>query len=119
RPMSDVLSETFPSFDHQAKVAAPFDNEAKRDAEFLRKLNAMLLDLIVDFHAWSAARPGHVSDRTADTLENEVKVLMETEKEQGRCSPSPSSSSSRSLTRQRLNDFITRIKLALAALTGL
>ena len=115
----------------------------------------MLLELLLDFHAWSAARPAYQSDSTADSLEKEVKVLMETEREQGRypraqsTSPSTSSASpslvgrrtskllltvgikprwtrrlipfsvSTEKTRQRLNDFITRIKLALAALTGL
>ncbi|KAI0356100.1 hypothetical protein OH77DRAFT_1424427 [Trametes cingulata] len=106
RPVSEVLSETFAPFDHAAKVVAPFDNETKRDAEFLEKLNTMLLELILDFHAWSAARPTLESDRTADTLEKEIKALREAEKEQEQ-------------TRQRLSDFITRIKLALAALTGL
>ncbi|KAI0366823.1 hypothetical protein BV20DRAFT_971330 [Pilatotrama ljubarskyi] len=106
RPISEMLSETFVPFDHAAKVVAPFDNETKRDAEFLEKLNTMLLELILDFHAWSAARPTHESDKTADTLEKEIKSLREAEKEQEQ-------------TRQRLNDFITRIKLALAALTAL
>ena len=35
RPMSEVLSETFSTFDHHAKVVTPFDNETKRDAEFV------------------------------------------------------------------------------------
>ncbi|KAI0760207.1 hypothetical protein C8Q74DRAFT_1294662 [Fomes fomentarius] len=106
RPISDLLTETYSSFDHRARVVGPFDDESKRDAEYVKKLNSMLLELILDFHAWSAARPTHESERTADMLEKEVKVLMEAEKEQEK-------------TRQRLNDFITRIKLALAALTGL
>lgn len=113
RPISDLLTETYPSFDHRARVVAPFDDESKRDAEFVQsdymlsdmhvcalisvlELNSMLLELILDFHAWSAARPTHESERTADMLEKEVKVLMEAEKEQGRClsAPIPSSSSS-------------------------
>ena len=57
----------------------------------------MLLELLLDFHAWSAARPAYQSDSTADSLEKEVKVLMETEREQGRYhraqSPSTSSTS--------------------------
>lgn len=103
----------------------------------------MLLELILDFHAWSAARPMHESDRTADTLEKEVQTIREAEKEQGRSPTSPPACVAPTprfvgrrtahtrldaymltaplveLTRQRLNDFITRIKLALAALTGL
>ncbi|KAI0656870.1 hypothetical protein C8Q70DRAFT_1006476 [Cubamyces menziesii] len=106
RPLSEVLSATFPPFDQRAKVVAPFDDESKRDAEFARKLNSMLLELILDFHAWSAARPAHETDKAADALEKEIKGLQNTEQEQEK-------------TRQRLNEFITRIKLALAALTGL
>ncbi|KAI0327225.1 hypothetical protein GY45DRAFT_1284118 [Cubamyces sp. BRFM 1775] len=106
RPLSEVLSATFTPFDHRAKVVAPFDDESKRDAEFARKLNSMLLELILDFHAWSAARPAHETDKAADSLEKELKGLQNTEQEQEK-------------TRQRLNEFITRIKLALAALTGL
>lgn len=106
----------------------------------------MLLDLMLEFHAWSTARPAHESDVTADALENEVKAVMELEKEQGMFSPSPSlslvgrpvfstdrhtpsscplrtreliyASCFKERTRQRLNEFVTRIKLALAALTG-
>ncbi|KAI0720670.1 hypothetical protein C8T65DRAFT_567094 [Cerioporus squamosus] len=121
----DVLSEKFSSFDHRGKVVSPFEQELKRDAEFVEKLNTMLLELIIDFHAWSAARPLSESDKTADVLEKEVKSLVEAEKEQGTSSTSLSMSTpsvSPSLvekTRQRLNEFITRIKLALAALTGL
>ena len=36
RPLSEVISATFPPFDHRAKVVAPFDDESKRDAEFAR-----------------------------------------------------------------------------------
>ena len=34
RTLSDVISETFPAFDHRGTIIEPFDNEAKRDAEF-------------------------------------------------------------------------------------
>ncbi|PCH35231.1 hypothetical protein WOLCODRAFT_139815 [Wolfiporia cocos MD-104 SS10] len=104
--ISEIIAETFPPFDHRTAVVEPFDNESKRDAEFLEKLNVMLLELVLEFHAWSTARPMHESDRTADALEKEVKAVVELEKEQEK-------------TRQRLNDFVTRIKLALAALTGI
>ncbi|TFK88474.1 hypothetical protein K466DRAFT_575339 [Polyporus arcularius HHB13444] len=106
RPNSEVFAEKFPSFDHRAQVVSPFEQELKRDVEFIEKLNAMLLELVIDFHAWSAARPVFESDKTADVLEKEVKSLVDTEKEQEK-------------TRQRLNKFITQIKLALVALTGL
>ncbi|KAM5533985.1 hypothetical protein V8D89_012305 [Ganoderma adspersum] len=130
KSVTAILSQSLPSFDHGAQVVTPFENETKRDAEFLEKLNTMLLELIIDFHAWSAARPAHEGEKMADLLEKEVKTLRDAEKEQGTSAPSPSPSPppppspSASLsvveqTRQRLHDFITRIKLALAALTGL
>ncbi len=50
----------------------------------------MLLELILDFHVWSAARPMQESDKTADTLEKEVQTIREAEKEQGRSRTSPS-----------------------------
>ncbi len=57
----------------------------------------MLLELVIDFHAWSAARPVFESDKTADVLEKEVKSLVDTEKEQGMSSSSMSISRSPSL----------------------
>ncbi len=53
----------------------------------------MLLELVIDFHAWSAARPVFESDKTADVLEKEVKSLVDTEKEQGMSSLSMHTSS--------------------------
>ena len=44
----------------------------------------MILDLMLDFHAWSTCRPTHESDMTADKLEKDINGIMETEKEQGR-----------------------------------
>lgn len=44
----------------------------------------MILDLMLNFHAWSTARPTHESDATADKLEKDINSIMETEKEQGR-----------------------------------
>ena len=32
--IAEIVAETFPAFDHQAIIIEPFDNEAKRDAEF-------------------------------------------------------------------------------------
>lgn len=43
----------------------------------------MFLALMLEFHAWSSARPMQESDRTADALEKEINELMGTEKEQG------------------------------------
>ncbi|KZT64088.1 hypothetical protein DAEQUDRAFT_658870, partial [Daedalea quercina L-15889] len=141
RAIADVISASHPPFDHRSAIVEPFDSESKRDVEFIEKLNVMLLELMLDLHAWSTARPAHESDTTADALEKEVKAVIELEKEQGTSSligrpvfPAISRPSAVALwhkrlyahfcpneekTRQRLNEFVTRIKLALAALTGL
>ncbi|KZT04478.1 uncharacterized protein LAESUDRAFT_814078 [Laetiporus sulphureus 93-53] len=115
RAISEIISDTFPPFDHRSVIVEPFDSEVKRDAEFLEKLNDMLLEVMLEFHAWSTARPSFESDRAADALEKEVKTVMDMEKEQGMCRHPQSSLIEK--TRQRLSDFVTRIKLALAALT--
>ena len=49
----------------------------------------MLLELLLEFHAWAAARPTHVSEEAAERLEKEVKALQEMEREQGTSPPSP------------------------------
>ncbi|KAK7678291.1 hypothetical protein QCA50_018639 [Cerrena zonata] len=106
RGVSEIITDVFEPFDHRGKIVTPFDSENKRDAEFQEKLSLMLLELMLDFHAWSSARPLHESDKTADRLEKEINELMETEKDQEK-------------TRQRLKELIDRIKMALAALTAL
>ncbi|THG93384.1 hypothetical protein EW026_g7837 [Hermanssonia centrifuga] len=83
RAISEVISETSPKFDHRGNIVEPFDNEAKRDLEFQEKLSTMLIELMLEFHAWSISRPSQETDRTADILEKEINALIETEKEQG------------------------------------
>lgn len=113
----------------------------------LQELGKMVIELMLDFHAWSTSRPTRESDLTADFLEKEVNDIMGIEKEQGRSSTSSVSCSHimgrpmfhhhpyamapsfdicgadalslEEKTRQRLNDFVSRIKIALAALTGI
>ena len=169
--IADVLSDKLKSFDHEGIIIEPFDNEAKRDTEFsesgymrprpVRKplnlctacsaciieMSEMLIELMLEFHAWSTSRPAHEGDETADKLEKEISAVMETEKEQGRSPTSslyttfvgtPTFCRQRSLptsppllaavltyllceerTRQRLREFVERIKVALAALADL
>ena len=121
KTISAILSESLPPFDHGAQVVTPFEDETKRDAEFLEsgymrslrriyeltrhshtlrwssELNTMLLELIIEFHAWSAARPAYEGEKMADVLEQEVKMLRDAEKEQGTSAPSPSLSPSASV----------------------
>ncbi|KAJ3556392.1 hypothetical protein NM688_g2054 [Phlebia brevispora] len=93
RSLSDVVSGTFSTFNHRGLIIEPFDNEAKRDAVFQEKLSEMIIDLMLEFHAWSTSRPTYESDSTADKLEKEINAIMETEKEQGRSSAPPAHSS--------------------------
>ncbi|KAK7676165.1 hypothetical protein QCA50_020876 [Cerrena zonata] len=82
RGVSEIITDVFEPFDHRGKIVTPFDSENKRDADFQEKLSLMLLELMLDFHAWSSARPLHESDKTADRLEKEINELIETEKDQ-------------------------------------
>lgn len=54
----------------------------------------MLLELMLEFHAWSTVRPTHETESTAKALEKEMRSIVETEDEQGRSSislPPPNS----------------------------
>ncbi|TFK73489.1 hypothetical protein BDN72DRAFT_834616 [Pluteus cervinus] len=106
RPIAEIIEERFPPFDHQAEVVGPFTEESEKDITFEQELGAMLLDVILETHAWAAARPKRESEVAAERLEQDITALMETEKEQEK-------------TRERLTQFIVRMKTALAALTGL
>ncbi|KAF8068884.1 hypothetical protein FPV67DRAFT_1561674 [Lyophyllum atratum] len=123
RPLSDIIGETFPPFDHQACIVTPFNNELNRDLVFERELSSMLVNAILETHAWASTRPKHESSLAAQTIEQKIVLVMETEKEQG-MSLSPPQLSPLCIgivdkTRQQLNQFVTQIKTALAALTGL
>ncbi|KAF9027734.1 hypothetical protein BDZ89DRAFT_793126 [Hymenopellis radicata] len=125
RPLSDIIGQPFTPFDHQTAVVRPFADESARDAAFAQELSAMLLDVMLETHAWAAARPKHESQVAVQKFEKKISEVMEVEKEQGMLAPSPlfSLSSIPSLifeqTRERLNDFVCSMKNALAALTGL
>ncbi|KAJ3516758.1 hypothetical protein NLJ89_g919 [Agrocybe chaxingu] len=126
-PLADIIAQQFPPFDAQNLVVNPFEERAKKDATFEEELSAMLLDCMLEFHAWSSARPKHEASLASQSLEEQISQIMETEKQQGMSSPTPSSSSSlRSFyrhriverTRAKLGEFVERMKTALAALTS-
>ena len=54
-------------------------------------LSNMLLDVILETHAWAAARPKHEHQLEVHKLENQISEVMEREKEQGMCSSESSS----------------------------
>ncbi|TFK34461.1 hypothetical protein BDQ12DRAFT_636407, partial [Crucibulum laeve] len=106
RPLADIISERFAPFDHQGSIVGPFENETARDLTFEQELGAMLLDVIIETQAWASTRPKHESQTAVQKFETKISEIMEIEKEQEK-------------TRERLNDFVVRMKTALAALTGL
>ncbi|KAF8960335.1 hypothetical protein BDZ97DRAFT_1834167, partial [Flammula alnicola] len=154
RPLAEIISEQFPPFDAESLIVNPFQDEAGRDAKFEEELSARLLNAILMTHAWAASRPKHEAMIESRKLEDEISQIMETERQQGMCTPTPSSSSfyrvgivgmlasfctghtsspcsSRPLyaelgsysllsfqTREKLGEFVRRMKTALAALIG-
>jgi len=53
----------------------------------------MLLNILLETHAWASARPKHEAALEGRLLEDQIAQIMDTEREQGMCSPTPSSSS--------------------------
>ncbi|KAG6919813.1 hypothetical protein DXG01_000315 [Tephrocybe rancida] len=94
RPLADIIGETFPPFDHHANIVSPFNNELSRDSAFEKELSSMLLDAILEMHAWASARPKHESSVAAQNIEKKIVSVMETEKEQGMYLSRPRLSSS-------------------------
>ena len=54
RSVSEVLSEKFSTFDHHAKVVSPYEDEAKRDAEFMGSAHTPSLN---DLNAYMLTQP--------------------------------------------------------------
>ena len=54
----------------------------------------MLLDAILETHAWASARFKRRTQLECQKLEDQNSGILETEKEQGMCSPTPLSSTS-------------------------
>jgi len=54
----------------------------------------MLLDVILETHAWASARPKHEAEMESQKLEEQISHIIAQEREQGMSSPAPSSSSS-------------------------
>ncbi|KAF9653524.1 hypothetical protein BDM02DRAFT_3158974 [Thelephora ganbajun] len=91
RNATDIAADKYKPFDHLTAVVQPFETEGSRDIEFQQKINKALLDLILEFHAWAAAKPAREHEKTTELLEKEVNFIIEREKAQGRCSLPPRS----------------------------
>ncbi|KAJ3773539.1 hypothetical protein FB446DRAFT_618945, partial [Lentinula raphanica] len=126
RPLAEVISEKFAPFDHNRLVVGPFTEETNRDANFEQELGTLLLDIMLETHAWATARPRFESQLAMQKLENKISDVMEVESTQGMSLSSSNVFHSLSLwfallfeqTRRDLSEFVTRMKSALAALTG-
>lgn len=46
RPIAEIITEKFPPFDHRSAIVEPFDNETKRDAEFMESASGCDLPCI-------------------------------------------------------------------------
>ncbi|KAJ7275308.1 hypothetical protein B0H12DRAFT_251300 [Mycena haematopus] len=104
RPLGELIGTQFPPFDCECAIVVPFQNETARDEAFQKELNEMLLDASLAVHAWASARPFQETEMVTREFERDIMSLQATENEQEK-------------TRQRLNDFVTRMRSALAALT--
>jgi len=114
RNATDIATDKYQPFDHLTTVVQPFETEGSRDVEFQQKTNKALLDLVLEFHAWAAAKPIREHERATELLEKEVNFIIEKEKTQGRCPVTPKSCLEQ--TRAMLLDFIKSVRSALTAL---
>jgi len=103
RNATDIATDKYQPFDHLTTVVQPFETEGSRDVEFQQKTNKALLDLVLEFHAWAAAKPIREHERATELLEKEVNFIIEKEKTQEQ-------------TRAMLLDFIKSVRSALTAL---
>ncbi|KAF8626481.1 hypothetical protein AX17_006537 [Amanita inopinata Kibby_2008] len=83
RPLAEIIGHPFQVFDHQKEVIDPFSEEEHRDETFQKELCAMLLDAIIESHAWSVARLKHESIVAAEHFDQKIARIMDVEKEQG------------------------------------
>ncbi|KAK2462633.1 hypothetical protein APHAL10511_005366 [Amanita phalloides] len=103
--LSDLLGQTFLQFDHRTTIVEPFLEEAERAKPFQEDVAEMLLDAIVEAHAWSTAWYKGEDINAVARFEQEISGIIEIEKEQER-------------TREHLMEFVNHLKNAIAALTA-
>ncbi|KAJ7225779.1 hypothetical protein GGX14DRAFT_422310 [Mycena pura] len=106
RPLVELIDSQFSPFACEDAVVFPFQDETARDQAFQKEINEMLLDAALESHAWSSSRPFHETDAATRKFETQIIAVQQQESEQEK-------------TRQRLKEFVTRMRSALAALTGM
>ena len=52
-------------------------------ADSFAELNRMIVDFVIQFHAWASSRPRHERNVTARRLEGQINDILKTEEEQG------------------------------------
>ncbi|KAF7983485.1 hypothetical protein HWV62_21794 [Athelia sp. TMB] len=127
RVVADVTAENFPPFDHQGVVVNPFEEEQKRDLAFKQAMAEKILDLCLNIHAWSSARPTRQTEQKGEDLEKRINDIMAVQSEQGEFSDTRSLTSSILSTslsfakkrREDIREFVKRLKTALVALANL
>ncbi|KIY47418.1 hypothetical protein FISHEDRAFT_30171, partial [Fistulina hepatica ATCC 64428] len=87
KPLSELIDQHFSHFEHQKEIVGPFGEETLRDQSFEQELGQKLLDIILEAHAWSAARPKHESQVAVARYEKKIAEVMEAEKQQGTSMP--------------------------------
>ncbi|KLO13352.1 hypothetical protein SCHPADRAFT_828187 [Schizopora paradoxa] len=123
-PLEDTLANPFAPFLQEEVLVTPYRSELNKDAEFQEQLNSMLLSFVLKFHSWSTSRPAVETAAAGSKLSDDAQNIIAIEKEQGMSQfrpsffgmPLPRDSFE---SRQRLLEFISRMKDALAVLTGL
>jgi hypothetical protein len=98
-PLS-ILGDHIP-FDHHNAIVAPFEDESRKDMEFLEsqslawlhaleaheaitELQEDVLDATIEFYAWASARSKHEEQLASARLEQGMQDVIEVEKQQGR-----------------------------------
>ncbi|EJD51182.1 hypothetical protein AURDEDRAFT_159590 [Auricularia subglabra TFB-10046 SS5] len=106
----DTIHTPFPPF-NPASVSVPYDDDARGLAQYETDITRALLETTLAFHAWACARPRAETRAVGDALSAEVRDVAAEEERQGM--------SSFELARQRLIEFVAKIKLAVMSLTAL
>nr|GAT49782.1 predicted protein [Mycena chlorophos] len=102
RPVTEIIENEFRAFDCDS-IIVPFQAETARDATFQQEMNELILEATLEMHAWASARPFLETDAATSKYEQQVLELQQQENEQEK-------------TRQRLQEFVTRMRTALALL---
>jgi hypothetical protein len=140
-PWSSRLRQKAHEMSNFSRVREPLDHPRRHLISTLTlETNKALLDLVLEFHAWAAAKPIREHEKATELLEKEVNFIIEKEKAQGRCSVIPTSclgtrcvvqtassylasfsyvtsaDAPKEQTRAMLLDFIQSVRSALSAL---